>query len=204
MSRNLKSNILLITYSAVLIAFFMNVGSIISFVKRVTLIMSPFTYGLVIAYIINWPYTFLSSKLINIKHKKAISLISAYAFVIGIVAFLIGIVIPQVIFSMANIVNMWTEFYPTVENWVNDVPFSTQIKQLINNFWNRWDSHFENAFTSIFHLTKDFTVSFYNWVIGFIISIYMLAGKEKLFGMVKRLVVVYLPKRITSIIFEVF
>ena len=178
MSRNLKSNILLITYSAVLIAFFMNVGSMINFIKRVTIIMAPFTYGLVLAYIINWPYTFISSKLTNIKHKKTISLVLAYAFVIGIIAFLIGIVIPQVILSMANIINMWPEFYLSIEKWVNDVPFSNQIKQLLNNWSNKWDSHFENAFTSIFNLTKDFTVSIYNWVIGFIISIYMLAGKK--------------------------
>lgn len=203
--KKFKENILLITYAAILLALFFNVSNIVLVIKKMTTVMAPFIYGFIIAYIINWPYTFLFNKFYKMSDRcrKTVSIIFSYAFMGGIIAFLIGIIVPQVVNSLTNIVNIFSIYYPEFENWLNQLPYSDQIKQIINKIIGKWDTFSASAFTSVFAFTKDFTLSLYNWIIGFIISVYMLSSKQKLLSLIKRIISVCLPKHINEYILEI-
>ena len=203
--KKFKENILLITYAAILLALFFNINNIIFLLKKMITVMAPFIYGFVIAYVINWPYTFFFNKFyrVNDKYRKTVSIIFSYVFMGGIIAFLIGIIVPQIMSSITSIVNMCSVYYPEFENWLNQLPYSDQIKQVINMIIGKWDTFSANAFTSVFVFTKDFTLSLYNWIIGFIISVYMLSSKKKLLELIKRIVSVCFPKRVNAYLLEI-
>lgn len=203
-NKNFKSNMLLITYAAILVAFFIRIDNVAFVARRVITVMMPFIYALVLAYIINWPYSFFIEKIKNFKFKKLVSLFLSYVLVAGIITFLICIIMPQIVSSVKKIIAMATEYSPNFEKWITDnIPNSNSLKQLIEKSLNKYDVYVENAFTSVFVFTKGFAISVYNWIIGFIISIYLLSSKEMLIGILKRISVAYLPKNLNEGILEV-
>lgn len=204
-NRNFKSNILLITYAAILVAFFIRIDSVMFVTKRVFGVMMPFIYALILAYIINWPYSFFVEKVKSLRFKKTIALFFSYALVAGIITFLICIIMPQIVSSIKKIITMITEYSPNFEKWITDnIPNSSSLKQVIEKFLDKCDVYVENAFTSVFVFTKEFAISVYNWIIGFIISIYLLSSKEMLIGFVKRISAAYLSKSLNEGLLEVF
>lgn len=204
-NRNFKNNIFLITYAAILIAIFIRVDNVMQFARKIITVMMPFIYGITLAYVINWPYDFLMNK-INIpkvKLKKIVSLILSYTLAAGAVTFLFYIIVPQVSASIRTLINMSTSYYPQFEQWIEGLPNSNSIQQILEKFSSKFDLYWESAFTSVFAFTKDFAISLYNWIIGFIISIYLLSSKEKLIHLIKRISSAYLPKSLNQGLLEV-
>ena len=52
----IKNIMLVILYTTVLIFFFVNIKSVYEVLKTVFAVLAPIMYGLVIAYLLNYPY----------------------------------------------------------------------------------------------------------------------------------------------------
>ncbi len=115
----------------------------------------PFIIGFCIAFMINKPYVFFSDRAFKAMEKskskfirssrKPVSLILAYLLVLGIVAFLIGILIPELINSFNMLINNFSSYADAFKDWIINVSrdyFHIEIQEdnnlfsVINNLVN--------------------------------------------------------------------
>ena len=192
----------------------MNIRFILQFSGKITFILMPFIYGFVIAYLINWPYKFFKDKIyeprlnnkISIKAVNIISLISAYAVAFGILAFLMTIIVPQLVVSIEQFINNFSRYTDSLNTWTDEMSgkfrFSflppAQTETVIKNITAYLDKFADKLFPSVFNFTKSFAVGIYNFIIGIIISFYLLGTKDKLINQLKLFVSVYIPKEVLN------
>ncbi len=177
--------------------------------------LSPVFCGIIIAYVLNvfvhffediafLPFSKSKSKAWK-KAKRPLAVALAYLVVLLVIAFIAFFIIPGLIESMSVLGETLQKTLPetadSVVRWVtefaqrHDLEF---VQDFIKGF--DWGSLFSNVtkFTSGF-LTSLVSVTFnvangvFTFVMGFIFSIYMLFGKEKLLRGVKSAVLAFLP-----------
>ena len=223
--RTIKSILLCITYALVMLFILLNFTSAWGILSNFVAIIMPFVYGFAIAYILKFLYEFFRLKAfakmgtkrrIFKSLKTPLSLICTYLIAFGIVAFLIGSLIPQIIDSIKNITdNMgsYVQSFQKAENdmimWLNstfgfELKSETLIDTLLlhildfitkNDFASTLQSFMNSAFPVVINATKTATVEIYNWIIATIVSVYYLASKDKLCSQVSRLAKAYIPKK---------
>ncbi len=189
------------------ILFFLIVSKLQIFVLTLSTYISflqPFFYGFVIAYLINFIYTFLDkqirkiawfeSKSTNII--KSISLILSY--IIGALFFYLffTFILPQLIESISGLVRSIPSYINSANEYLDKFSKSLDLPDEIIAFI---DSRWKEAATVINNLSKDIVpkvinfimntvMSIWNLVLGIIISIYMLLDKEDFISVSKKIV----------------
>lgn len=190
-------------------------------------ILAPIVYGLMLAFIINYPYEFCYNKLykkIGTKKpkrsiwRKVLSVITTYVFLAVVIALLFVIIIPQVVDN----INAFRDLLPTylthfsamfsdVALWIND-KFSIDLTdtKAIEEFTSKFfigenvnleiTSHFLNiALNSVW----DFLYGIYNGVIAIIVSVYVISTKDKLLRQTRKLTLAYVPGKFHNFIRDV-
>lgn len=190
-------------------------------------IIAPLVYGLMLAFIINYPYEFCYNKLYKkigtkrkkmLKLKQILSIVTTYVFLGVIVAFLVTIIIPSVVESLiafkAELPSYMTHFssaFTDITGWINntfgiDLSDTKAIEDFAGKFILGNDSSL--AFTS--HLLNialnsiwDFLYGLYNGIVAIIVSVYVISTKEKLLRQTKKLTLAYVPKKFHNFIRDV-
>ena len=229
MKKNLLSmkNILLaIAFTVFLIFFFINLSWFWDVLTTILGILTPFFIGFLIAYILNFPYKFLYTKAFGkmgtkhkslLKLKKPLALIITYAGTIAIIVALIMVLIPQIINNLSKLVNDFPNYYKSVESTIKDL--SKQISNMNLPFLHNTsqDDIFKGVtdfFTGSQDLTKSllnwiqsfvssFATGVYNFLMGFMISVYFLVFKEQLCLQVKKLAVAFIPIKYLPKVYEI-
>lgn len=197
----------LLALAALFVLALMKFDAVLGAIKTLSNTVAPVFCGIVIAYILNVfvhffediafkPFQKSSSKAWK-KIKRPLSVALAYLVVFSVVAFIALFIIPGLIQSMAVLGETLKETVPgyidAAVKWItgfaqrNDLTF---VQDFIKNF--DWGSLFSN----VTKVTTDFLGSLVNvtfnvangvfiFAMGFIFSIYMLFGKEKLLRGVK-------------------
>lgn len=181
-------------------------------------ILTPFIYAFALAYILNFPYRFFKNKVFGkIKAKwfqkvnKPLSLVTIYLLFVGIMAFLVAILIPQLTDNINNLIDNLPGYLDTFTAnlkgfilWINST-FGLQLEIRLTNLENitatiiKEASGFiapdsiETVSNILFPFVYGTAMFFYNWIMAFIISIYMLSSKEILCSQVKRFATAFLP-----------
>lgn len=168
----------------------------------------PFIYALIIAYIINWPYIFIKEKFFDKIYKtkpklsKVISMLLAYLFVIGIIAFLVVIVAPQLVLSFEHLINNFSHYLNFAEIYIKKILdfFNLDEDQMYITIQNIFLTGNENLTVKIVNIAVDFIKNFavimYNWTIGIVASMYFLFNKEKLMHQVKKILKAFCSQKI--------
>lgn len=235
MSKKKFKQIMLLILFAVAVLFIVNNVSVIwKWLGTFVTVAMPFIIGFCIAYIINKPYVYFSDKMLAkmdkskigfIKNmKKPLSMFLAYVLVFGIVAFLIGIIIPQLVESFDTLVKNFSGYAESFKEWIVSVAkeyFNMEIKDdndlfnMVNDlvamitggeiieYVTDFASDFANKLPSLFNTAVKFTSTLYNVIIGIIISVYFLSCKEKLIYQCKKFTVAYFPEKALPKTFEV-
>lgn len=186
------------------------------FVSKILGIIAPFLYGFCIAYIVN-PIMVMLEKLFRLADKKG-KLKKAYrGFSIGfsfllIFAFLgafIAIAGPQIKESLSSLYMRIQEWAPGaikyVENLVTDTEYAIILEEQVEKYISTLSTLIINAskvsLTSVWGSVKSVTVVLYNLLIGFVVAVYMLAGKENFIYNIKKVLFTFLSnKRASSVI----
>ena len=186
-NKKLRNNIILITYAVLLISLFLKFDLVISIFYKLIDVLTPFIYGFVIAYIVNWSYVFLLRKFKRLdstkykKVKKPLAISLSYLLFLGILVFLIAIIIPQLINSIERLINNTSQYLDSLNILANDLsrklPDSDFIVRLSDNITSYLEHMVTSSVEPIFNTTKVITVGVFNWTIGFIISIYFISFK---------------------------
>lgn len=208
----------MITYAIVLYFIFININQLWKLVAGIFAILAPFIFGLVIAYIVNFPFAFCQSKLFigleTVKNgklkflKKPLSFIISYTFVLGIVIFLMAIIIPQMVISITQLVANFESYAASVEKislgLFEVVGITEQVLNFVNKYIVDLFLDIDKFLPQIFDFTKSFTIGIYNWVIGIIVSFYILGNKEKLKLQAKKVIYAFVQKKYIDRIFKVY
>ena len=222
----MKNILLAIAFTVFLIFFFINLSWFWDVLTTILGILTPFFIGFLIAYILNFPYKFLYTKAFGkmgtkhkslLKLKKPLALIITYAGTIAIIVALIMVLIPQIINNLSKLVNDFPNYYKSVESTIKDL--SKQISNMNLPFLHNTsqDDIFKGVtdfFTGSQDLTKSllnwiqsfvssFATGVYNFLMGFMISVYFLVFKEQLCLQVKKLAVAFIPIKYLPKVYEI-
>ena len=156
-----------------------------SFIKKFLVVITPFIYAFIFAYILNPVMKFFEKRL---KFNRGGAVAITYIIVAGILA-LIGIfVIPSLIDSIISITKEIPTYVNTVQEWVNsalkndkiytimkDAGVLSTLTTLSSKIGTVIMTILENTAGSLLTITTDIIMFFF----GFLISIYVLLDKER-------------------------
>lgn len=197
---------------------------ITAFITNIVIILMPFIYGVVIAYLMNPVLKFFENKvyepLLKKKFKKkertkitrVLSICTSTIIFWGLLITCISFLIPEMLKSLETLVtNINTYLTNSKELLINLFGGSESIREFINDnysrfsgFMNEWlnEGVIANIMTvlgnSIFGTIK----FLYNLIIGYIISIYILFDKEKFKAQCKKLLYTFFSNDRVNIILE--
>lgn len=224
----LMRGILLITYAVMLYLGLKNIGIFLDWFKMIYNILIPFVYAFTIAYLLNKPYVFFKDTAfakigkdgtVLKKLRKPIAMLLAYLIGLAVIAFLIMILIPELIKSGNNLVSNFSTYTESFENFLIDMMNRFNIHadknsglfQTINKLTatvtggelkDVISTIAKNFLPAVFDITKNFTTALYNWFISIIISIYMLSSKEQLLCQCRKFIYAVFPQKFVGNIVE--
>ena len=171
-------------------------------------ILAPFIGGLAIAFLLYHPVNavenFMKKRRAPIWHRpaRAWSLVLVYLAFLGVIALVIAVIVPVLVQAVTGLISSLPTYYNTVVNFVNKhsgeggIFESLNLGEVINGVYNFILDHL--TVSNIIGYLSDiisFTGSLINVLISFIISVYMLAGRENLLSTVRRVADAFLPAR---------
>lgn len=184
------------------------------FNKSYTLLM-PILFGFVLGYLLTPVLNFIEEKILyplaklcKIKYSeglkkwvRALGIIFTVTTFILIIYLLIIMLLSQIVPSIQSIIADSDEYVATISKWINQLlADNPQYKDSAINMINRYSVELNNFFnTHILSKSTEFikTISLsvlsvlkvlWNFILGFVISIYLLGSKEKFANQSKKLI----------------
>ncbi len=194
---------LVIAANVLLIVAILKFDAIASVFGTLMRVLSPVIWGLIIAFLMN-PIMVNTEKLFKKKKEgssgklmRAFSVTIASLVFLGIVVGLLVIVVPELVESIKNLFNNMGDLRNKLENWIKNT-FSN-YPSLVDTATEKIDAFTKDAsviFEKIQPMMDDLVsgawdvLSFIkDFVLGFIVSIYMLCNKETLLAQIKKTIV---------------
>lgn len=229
-TKNLKHAVLLITYTVLLLFIFINFSTVWNILLMVLSVLMPFVIGFLVAFLVNLPYVYFSEKVfVGMSNRgkflrqlrKPLALVLAYLIIFGIIAFLIGILVPELIDSVDKLIKNFSSYFDSFRIWLTDFMnrwFNIQLKQdsdifvFLNDIVRRITGDeisklasglSTSLVPSVFDVTKNVTTTIINLFIGVFVSCYFMGCKKKLLYQSKKFIVAYFPEKIASKLFEI-
>ena len=220
----LKVGSILLVLAALLAMTVLHFDRVLGALNTLGYTLSPVAGGLVIAYILNVFVHFFediafkpfekSKSRVWKKLRRPVSVTLAYLVVILLVVFIVCFIIPSLVDSMSVLTVTIQRNLPIYANqamaWANDIAQRydlTFIQEFLREF--NWSSLLNvlgdaTKFTTeilseVFNMTANVASGLFAMIMGFIFSVYMLSGKEKLIRGVKDSLRAFLPKRAASV-----
>lgn len=210
-----------ITFAVFLLFIKDNVDGIWSWICNLATVLTPFVYAFGIAYILNFPYRFFNNKVFGKiknekfdKFRKPLSLLLTYVVVFGLIGFFLSILIPQLSSNVSNLVKHVPSYLRSfkgitdgIQTWINE-RFNLNLSYLdsFNNFISDFIKSISNIPTTVqqvYSAAMSTASFFYNWLMAFIFSVYMLGSKEFLCNQLKRFGAAFLPTKWLPTIYEI-
>ena len=179
-------------------------------------VIFPFVLGGVIAFVVNIPMRFFEERLFDRAKKRnrnrvekfarPLSLILALFVIIGIIATVVLIVIPQLGNTLLNLGKTMQEFIPKAQAWaIQTFKDNKEIATWIANMDFKWDEllaqgidFLRNGASSVLGSTFEAAMNIISGVATFFIALvfacYVLVQKEKLGEQVKKLMRAFMPE----------
>lgn len=197
------------------ILFFYGVNNFATAKKLVVRVINPIRpvfYGLIIAYLLNPIMNFYEKKLLpkltggkTIKPKfvRIFGVLLTYVTAALVVVGFLMIIIPQVVVSVYGIVSNLSEYTALAEKLVRElfesIPVGVIPPEYMNKIVNFAGDSVEAIFgamtamlPAVFNFTVGVTSSLFRGIMAFIISIYILAAKEKFAAQTKKLMYAFM------------
>lgn len=207
---------ILLVFAAVLVLVLMRFDQVWGAVLTVVGTVAPVFYGIVLAYILNVFVHFFEDvafkPLRNVKSKlwkrvrRPLAVALAYLLVALVLVSIIAFIIPGLIESMGILADTVQQTVPgyvtSAMDWLNEFAQEndlTFIQDFLRNF--NWSNVLSSAsavlrdfLSSLVGVTINVASGVFAAVMGFIFSVYMLMGKEKLLRGVKSTLLAFLPR----------
>ncbi len=221
-SKNIKKIILIIFLGAIIFATFQNLGLVFAGLKTVIKVFSPVIAALCVAFVLNIPLNMFENKVFKfwdkskhkfvLKLKRPVCLLLTYILALGIVSLLILVIIPHIIQTITQLAEKMPGFMLDTKNWLDDLLNRFNIKQTnIPDITINWKSAANTVVTwlsgssgklvdSAVNITTSVLAGIFDAVFSIVISIYILASKEKIGRFVKNALGAFLDTKTNSFI----
>lgn len=201
---NLKKYGLIVTYAIVLFLGVSNLDKVMGTAGTLISVLMPVIVGACIAFVLNLPMTFLEERLLNRaqkkmskieKAKRSIALVLTYGGLLLFIVFLITFIAPQVGDSAKTLIDMLPTYARELSNFTVDIyerlglsnDIWTQIFGNLNDIVVKLSSIAATSVSAIFDATMGITSGVVTMGIAIVFSVYMLASKEKLLGILSKM-----------------
>jgi len=211
----------LILFTIFVLVALWNYKLLFSGVKLVGKVILPFAIGGAIAFILNVPMHFIERKLFGKAKEEGkkwantlarpISFILALCFVIGIIAIVVFVVVPELGRTIMNLGKRLQVVIPQIQSWAIDMfQDNPELVAYINGLEFEWDAilgnvvnFLKNGAGSFLGGTMEAAMSIISGVstffIAFVFSCYILMQKERLSVQVRKLMYAFIPEDWTNI-----
>lgn len=185
-------------------------------IDNIAAVFSPVIYGIVIAYICNPVYMLLYNKLFAFfdtkkkerpKLKKVFSLIFTYVFVFLCISLVIRLLIPQIITSYNDLVKNLPVYADSVSDTIENIQSSPlsktifehisydKLNEIANEFLNDSSELLKNISPQILSAFNNVINQLKNFFFGLIISVYLLASKDRIFAHCKKTLLAFVSRK---------
>lgn len=193
-------------------------------------ILMPVVFGLVMGYLLTPILNFVEERILiplcnkcrikeSARRKKFIRgigiLITAFLFV-ALIYVLIAMLVSQIVPSIQGIVVNFDSYIDNVMNWINQLledneDIGEYVTRTIDKYSEQLEEWLQQLIPGTASLIKTVSISLINvldvlwdFVIGFIISIYVLASKERFAAQAKKIIYAFFEKDTANIIIRNF
>ena len=188
-------------------------------------ILMPVIFGFAIAYLMTPVLNYIERKLLcplfdkcglkQTKKRRSVQrglsiFFTAFLF-LAMIYLLLYMMISQLVPSVQNIISNFGQYRTNIINWVNqrledDPELEANILQLVNQYsaqLNKWisglPSNIHLWLRTVTNTASNILGGVWNFIIGFIIAIYVLASKEKFAGQAKKILFAMFDKETANI-----
>lgn len=189
--------------------------SVSGILNAVIKVLSPFIMGFCFAFILNplaiWFQKNVFQKIFHMKKEKPayiLSLICTYVLVFGLLIWLLIVVIPQIYFSLVDLIDVISSQYFVIMKKLDELPEEWHsinleyIADIIKNYTPQLVSYITGITTNLIPLLYNTSVTVIktlsNIIMGIIISIYMLGDKDNLMNTVRRFISAVIPSQVSE------
>lgn len=213
---NMKKIRGLILYTVIVLVAGWNYKSVFTAIRFLGHVLLPFALGGAIAFVLNVPMCCVEEKLFGkakqkeqswaAKLARPVSFVLTVLFVVGIIALVVFVVVPELGNTVLNLGKTIQEFIPQVQLWAETIfrDNPDMIKQ-IQSIEFEWDKilgnvvdFFKNGAGTVIGSTYQAAKSVVNgmttFFIAFVFSCYILLQKEKLSVQVKKVMYAFMPE----------
>ncbi len=198
----IKKLLALITFTVMLCALLINFSDVLVWIRFLMGVLRPFILGSAIAFCLNIPMRFFEKKLFRPRKDKKpgklarpLSLILTLLCMVGVLALVIGVLVPQLASTAESVASAMSSFLPKAQLWLEEVfAENKEIVDYISSIdlkkldWAAWLGGIKdfavNGAGNVLNYTISATVTVVNTTIqafiAFVFSIYALMQKERL------------------------
>lgn len=190
---------MIIVFAAILFYIVLqNFEKVGDFISKIVGYLSPLIIGIVIAYLLNPATSFFANKCFKkFKSKKAANALSVAITVILLIlilVFLISVIIPEVYHSVLTLVNNFGNYMNTFKDFLNKINEAIPIVDVdVDKLIGSWDTlldkfvlWIEENYNDIIKVGVNVGSALLNFVLGFIIAVYMLLDKDRMMAAISR------------------
>ncbi len=205
---NTKQIIKIVTVAIILLAVVLNIGTVWNGIKVFLNIISPFIWGLAIAFVLNIFMTFYENIVFKNRKKKTnknakisvnktekkkkfkrtISIVLSIITIVAIITIIMVLVVPEFYRVISNLISNIPRYLEELKNFAIDT--TTRVPE-INNFIQNINIDTEALRNGIMNISKDvldvtinqaasLISNIVNFFIAIIFAVYILANKENL------------------------
>ena len=203
---------LVIAACIVVAQFVTKISDVFEGLGKLVRTLSPVFYGLGIAYILDPVVTRVQKRLepwlkqrLRQNEKapglaRGIGILLALALVVLIVWALLAMILPQLLDSLNTIIGNLPDYYETMRSWVSDLiddnlevaDFTGEIMERVYEYFTSWLTttmlpRLQSFVVSLTSSVVSMARALLNLIIGLIISVYLLMGKNKFLSQAKKL-----------------
>ena len=210
--KNVRKIILIILFTVVCFLGLQNISQVFTYIKIFFSFLTPLLLGLSIAFILNLPMKAIErfcfktggkhDKIVR-KIKRPLSIIMTFALVILVLAFVMFIIIPELVDTFEILKGSIPVYITNINNIVND--FVLRYPELQDkltlltidweNVFNTIFSFIQNGAGSVVSVATGLISGLWNCLLGIFFAIYILSQKEKLQSQAKRILKAFMPER---------
>ncbi len=215
----------ILTFTACILvyAILFNFTIIGDFFSKLMTILAPITWGIVIAYLVNPIMLWFERKVKRVTEKKkphpkltrVISLFLGMIIFLAVIAALLAIILPQVMESITTIINNISIYINNIEKWADSMlekypEVLTVVSEQFDNIEKTLMEFVNNIVPKVGDIMKTITSSTFSFIIalkdiliGIIVAIYLLFGKETFQAQLKKTIYAIFPPRARDVILKI-
>lgn len=224
-SKTIKKILLVVFLSTLIVWAVFNNTVVFGIVGKLFSYISPIIAALCIAFILNVLLRVLETKVFFFfdkskynfirKIKRPLSLVLTYLLAMGVIALLVLVIIPDLIDTVIYVVKSLPSFLKDMREWVvgiaanfgiaaNKIPtINFDLNDTLNTLQNLLSDYSNTIVNGAANITSSVVGGIYDALFSLIISVYVLAQKERIGRFLKKVIDSFVPKNIAKTVYHI-